>query len=261
MTAVSVFFVHVMKTGGTALIRQLDAAFPRGRRYPSATGSPFVEKTDIDSLLSLDPDSRSRNRLYSVHMPAWVGREVGPEHVQLTVLRDPVARTISHLRQVASYEGTADDLAEIYAQPVWRDRLRDFQTRLFSATAEHHAAEEKWLASKPPPDLTGGEQRVTFLAAMATGVRRPVVLEKEDLARAIDCLTKIDVVGTTDRLDLVARCLERDHGLKLGPIGRANESSKEHAVEDSLLNKIRDDNSFDLALYEAACRIVEDREH
>ena len=186
-------------------------------------------------------------------MGAWVADEF-PEHLTVTVLRDPVERTISHLRQIAALRETPDDLEEIYADPLWHDRLADHQTQVFSSTRDAYLAQETngarygVDATAPAPD--GGRPRMW--AAFATAIGRPRVIDATTYAEAARRLDRIDEVGVTPRLDLLAARLSARIGVELPAVRRVNVRDGEVVVSPELVERIEADCTWDRKLYERA---------
>ncbi|MDW3219637.1 MAG: hypothetical protein R8F63_13575 [Acidimicrobiales bacterium] len=251
-----IFFVHVMKTGGSALIRALQGSYAPSRCYPTPDAL-FEEKGSIDALLERVRGDTGFD-LLTPHVPAWVAEEVAPHHLHVTVLREPTARTISHLRQVAGYEATPDDLEAIYEIPAWRDRLRNYQTRLFAADASTHQA-GKDAAAVAAANMEPDEVQTMLLSALATGVGDPTIMVAADLAAALARLRRVDVVGVTERLDRMATRLARRAGISFERIERVRVSSNRAVVSDALTAAIEDDTTLDRELYEHACEIADEQ--
>ena len=75
------FFLHVMKTGGTAFVFNLLQNFGPGEVYPSAVDKeqpgdllPYVS---IAHLLGLSPERRQAIKMYTGHFPFVASRAVG----------------------------------------------------------------------------------------------------------------------------------------------------------------------------------------
>src|SRR5439155_17629863 len=101
-----VYHIHVMKTGGTSLARMLP--FPLQLSYPTPGQEErrVHEKFAPEALLAMSPEERSRFVLVSTHMGAWIAEELFPDLLSVTVLRYPLERTFSHLRQIIALPGS-----------------------------------------------------------------------------------------------------------------------------------------------------------
>src|SRR4051794_1428828 len=81
-----IFFLHLMKTGGTSLHWLMRSWFTPEEMYPSPTSNALLWEKAFPSLLldvrAAEPEPR---RFYSVHMAAWVADEVAPDHLRITV--------------------------------------------------------------------------------------------------------------------------------------------------------------------------------
>ena len=93
-------------------------------------------------MLALSPERRARIRVYAGHLPYVASELLGIDVIRLTLLRDPVDRTVSMLKHVkrlferyhsASLEAIYDD------DPVFRHYLDNYQTKVFALTAEERA--------------------------------------------------------------------------------------------------------------------------
>ena len=140
------FFLHVMKTGGTTFISQVQHNFPRDQVYPSPdlAGMPkLVAYMFPESIATLTPEERDRYRFYCGHLPFFATAMVGRPLTTLTILRDPITRTISHLRHIkrgAQVDGVSPNqrfctmsLEQIYEDPDRFTRfLHNYQSKLFA---------------------------------------------------------------------------------------------------------------------------------
>jgi hypothetical protein len=252
-----IFFVHIMKTGGVTLTNLLRGHFGEAVYPPIEARSPLM-KTEPTHLLGLPVEQREQFSVYSVHMPAWVAEAVAPGFHTVTVLREPVARTVSHLRQIAGIGWAPRDLEAIWDDPDWRLRLTDYQTRLLATDrpsstlspdqeallAEMLAAHNREVVRR---DLQGS-LRTFYATAIAT--RAP--LGPDALKRAERRLRDFDVVGVTERLELVAERLAGLIGIEPPALGRDNVASDRRPVPTSFLRRLEHDLTLDLELYETA---------
>jgi hypothetical protein len=252
-----VYLVHVMKTGGTSLNRMFHAHFGVAQSWP-ASSDPKVRKNqkfDPKHLTDMDPQARASFRYVSLHTGAWVAEALFPDLLSVTVLRDPVERTISHLRQLADLPQTPSDLEAIYLDPVWHPRLVDHQTQVFAATEAEFREQEGRRGEYQPdrvPEQEWARVREGLWAGFATTISAAKVIDEAAYMDAEARLDRIDEVGVTERLgELVARVGAR-LGSPLPEVGRDNVSSDRTEVTASLRARIADDSAWDRRLYERA---------
>src|SRR5262249_37578035 len=96
-------FLHLMKTGGTSFNAHLADIFGADRIPPPPRtdddGPPdWIRYGSLSSLTDLPPARRAEIRVHRGHYPHLVTDLVEPDRT-LTVLREPVERSISVLRQ------------------------------------------------------------------------------------------------------------------------------------------------------------------
>lgn len=253
-----IFVTHIMKTAGSSLTLALHPHFAPASRYPLDGDEAMWRKADVAALLEIDPRVRDGIALFSVHMPAWVGRAVAPDALQVTVLREPVARTVSHLRQVARAVGV-DDLEALYGNPALRPRLADYQTRMLALDQHDHeeqqvraAAEAERLRAGALSPAERDALEAALIPAMLTVVPEAPPLDATHLERARRRLDDFDVVGTTDTLDATLATIGHAIHAELGAPPRHNIGEDALTVSGALRDAIRDDQQLDLELYAAA---------
>ncbi len=240
------FFIHVMKTGGTALVTNVSKNFTVDEVYPH----PVLDLADfssdnvrfravtIDYLCSLSEERRKAIRLYATHFPFIACELLGGGFRTMTILRDPVDRTVSLLRQFQRHDAStpgndhAGDIAleEIYEQPhVYEPLVHNHQTKIFSMTVADHPK----------------------------GYMQTIDVDAARLADAKRNLETVDVVGLTERhADFVADVAER-FGWRLKREVRANAAPGESPeVGESFRRKIASDNAIDIEFYEFARHLV-----
>jgi hypothetical protein len=246
-----------MKTGGTSLNRMFQGYFGADRSWPRATDAQLrrFQKFDPAYLVDMHPAERAELRYVSMHTGAWVADALFPDLLSVTVLRDPVERTISHLRQLADLPQTPDDLEAIYAEPVWHARLVDHQTQVF-ASSEAELREQRARRHEYDPDrLPESEReaiRAELWAGFTTTISAPRVIDERTFAEAEARLERIDEVGVTERLDdLVDRVAQR-LGCPLPEVGQENAAVGRGEVPAGLRERIEAENRWDRRLYERA---------
>jgi hypothetical protein len=245
-----VFFVHVMKTGGSTLKEALRATLDPAEVYPGQDDLTYREPGrlgfrhfTIAHLMSVPDERRRRIRLYMGHFPYVVRDLLGGDLVTLSVLRHPVERTISLLRQLK--RGTtwvnatrrlpmsSLTLEEIYEhERVYPRLIRNHQTKIFSMT----------LADQPE------------------GYMQVIDIDEARLAHAKDNLAALEVLGLTERYDDFLDDVAARFGWHVGRDVRLNEAPPGEApISDAFRRRIADDNAIDIDLYEHARALVDER--
>jgi hypothetical protein len=225
------FFVHLQKTAGTTLFRRLKQAFGADAVYPMPQYQGNVEATlDVDLLIERFAKHRDEIRFITGHFPLCTTELLDADFTTLTLLREPVERTLSflrHQREVAP-EFSDASLEEIYAQPLMRDGLvRNHMVRMLSLTS----------------------------AEMTQGALTDVTVDEARLERAKHNLgERIDVLGIQEQFDAFCDLLTARFGWDLGRAHVANRTSA-YAASDTLREQIARDNAMDTALYEFAVEL------
>jgi hypothetical protein len=251
VTPPAIFFVHVMKTAGTTLVRHLRENYALDEIYPYRPLDIRVEADVVDVryhlsvpyLLALSPERRSRIRIYTGHFPYVASELLQPDITRITVLRDPVERTISLLRQFrrkATWLDASDrepmlasrTLEEVYEHPlVFAPLVQNHQTKVFS------------LQESDRPE----------------NYMHVIDVDEARLAIARANLAKIDVLGLTERYDeFLDECRAR-FGWQIVRGARKNVTPPEDVdpVPQSLRRRIAADNALDMELYAYATELVE----
>jgi hypothetical protein len=221
------FFVHVQKTAGTALLRRMKHAFGTEAIYPDGTDG---EQPDVvlvqEHLAERFAARRDEIRVVTGHFPLCVSEMLGADFTTLTVLREPVERTLSYLRhhRVLITEDRDVPLEEIYEDPFrFQGLVHNHMVKMFALTPE------------------------TMTAGVLTAVR----FEPHHLELAKERLATVDVVGVQERFEEFCSELERRFGWDLGPPLFANRTEPVD-VSDEFRARIAEDNALDVELFEYA---------
>jgi len=248
------FFLHVMKTGGTAFVLNVLQNFGPGEVYPSDLDKrqpdDLVPYVSISRLLETSAERRRAIRLYTGHFPYVVCELMGVEFRTLTVLRDPVERTLSVLkhfkRHFERYEPLP--LAALYDDPfLFENYVHNHQTKLFSITAQDRT--ETFVST-----LTHAENRARHLGG-ADPTTTTIAVDAARLSVAKTNLARVDVVGVNERYPEFVASLRARFGW--WPAGvdadvRVNVADDVTDADTSLRRRIAQDNAFDVELYELA---------
>ena len=236
------FFVHVMKTGGTSFVFDVLKTFPAEQVYPNRTldrryPGDTVPYMDIATLLEISPERRADIRVYAGHFPYVACEMMGIDFVKLTLLRDPVERTVSVLKQFKrlTERFQSSTFAQIYEDEyVFRHFVHNHQTKIFSLTRE--------------------DDPKAFL--------RAIDVDEHRLADAKVNLATVDVIGLNESYgDFISELRSRFGWWPSGLASpaRTNVSSEPWAVSDALRNQIARDNALDLEFYDYARQLVKQR--
>jgi hypothetical protein len=228
------FFVHLQKTAGTSLIKRLKRHFGDGAVYPNASDGDIVTSViSVDHLLSRWRTRGDELVLVTGHFPVCTADVLGGGFTTLTVLRDPVERTLSYLRHHRKVTPGEHDrpLEAIYDDPFrFHGLVHNHMVKMFSLT---------------PAEMTDGAlTRVDFTP--------------DRLARAKDRLAAVDVIGIQECFETFCDELTRRFAWDLGPPLHANRTEPVD-VPAAFRDRIADDNAFDLELYDFARRLCADR--
>ena len=97
----------------------------------------------IDALLRLPPERKAAIRAYTGHFPFMASEQLGVEHETLTLLRDPVERSVSTLKHFKRLYARYRELSleEIYEDAfLFRHFVHNHQTKVFAVTIEDRSA-------------------------------------------------------------------------------------------------------------------------
>ena len=237
------FFVHIMKTGGTAFVRLLRNHFGRDAVYPSP-GVDGTGQTEMWGLYLRTDRLRERVsargdqiQVITGHFPLYTTELIDGRFTTLTLLRDPVERALSMLRGVGRYP-----LEEAYDE---------FLGRTLLAMGGHPAFDPQDNMTKML-GLSSDEMR-----AVPGDIRR-VDLNRDHLERAKQALAGMGAVGLQEHFEDFCSELTARFSWDLGKPEIVN-STPTVEVRDTLRQRIAEDNRFDIELYEFARELIRDR--
>jgi hypothetical protein len=229
------FFIHVMKTGGSTFVQHIRANFERDEVYPYHELDPEdqLPRFNVQYLTSLSPERRARIRLYMGHFPFVATQLLDTELVTLTILRDPVERTISYLKHCKRYheQHRSLSLEEIYEDRLFFAMLmQDHQAKLFAMTPE--------------------DQPESYHDVIEVDERR-LEIAKANLER-------VDVLGLQERFPEFLEEVQRRYGWRIDGV-RDRRVGEDTTVPSSFRRRIAEDNAADLEFYEHARRLWDRR--
>jgi len=230
------FFVHVQKTAGTALFKRLERHFGKRSVYPNASDGDVLTvmpQLSVEILRQRWRERRHEIRVVTGHFPLCTTDLLGERFTTLTVLREPVERTLSYLRHHRML--TPED-CDKSLEAIYEDEFR------YQALIHNHMV--KMFA------LTPGE--------MTNGALTPVEFTSAHLDRAKQQLATVDLVGLQKHFEGFCAHLQQRFGWDLGAPLYANRTDPVE-VSSTFCNRIAQDNSMDVELYAYAQRLCEER--
>jgi len=225
------FFVHLQKTAGTSLLRRMKRQFGLDAVYPNdSDGDPIARVISVEHLVDRWRVRREEIRLITGHFPLCTTELLDEDFTTITVLREPVERTLSYLR----HHRTTNDvdrertLEQVYEDPFrFHGLIHNHMVKMFSLTTEE----------------------------MTDGALTRVAFTPERLERAKKRLAAIDVVGLQGEFDAFCTELVERFGWDLGEPAYINRSGSEDVAED-FRARIAHDNALDIELYDFARGLV-----
>lgn len=230
------FFVHLQKTAGTTLFRRIRHHFGPEAVYPTPEHQVHPEAIlDVDYLRDVFERQGDQIRVVTGHFPYCTTELLGVPFKTFSVLREPLARTLSVVRRNRE---RVPELADATPEEVYG---RPFALHSF---VHNHMVKMLGLT----PEL------------MTHGVSTMVTFDEPFLERAKANLQRLDVVGVQQ--DFTAFCdeLERRFGWDLGENHHANTSSSELGeISEEFKARILHDNAMDVELYRFAVDLLATR--
>ena len=230
-----------MKTGGASLGVQLRRQFgPRVYPDPNIDGESMWAYSTPSMLIERWPARRDQVNLISGHFPPCVIGLLGDHFTTFTLLRDPVERTLSFLRQRSTTDArfSGSTLEQVYDDPaIRRHRLvNNHVVSTFSVTpADMHIGLASYTLYRG--GVIGGED-----------LRFPIDCNRDDLSRAKETLAAIDVVGLQERFDDFVAELIRRFRWRLGDPVHHNQTERVPTSE-TFRQRIAEDNVLDIELF------------
>lgn len=238
-TGPPIFFVHIQKTAGGTLRHFIRSNLPDGAVYPEGGFDTHAMDSywEIDRLRAITPERRAQIQAYVGHFPAvaadLVADELDDGVCTITVLRDPIERTISYCKMRSrdpghegmSFEDIYDDDFDF---PCF---IHNHQTKVFSMTRD--------------------DKLETFMDVIAVDEARL------DIAKAN--LERIDIMGLQERSHDVLAAVADRYGWSLEGVEDQHIGRDDWSIPDSFRERIANDNAIDIELYRYACSLYEQR--
>lgn len=218
-----------MKTGGSTFRSHLKRNFRKPQIFPLRGQVRDLERSYmyVDALRELTASDHERYRAYAGHHPPVAAEIIGDGVITLSLLRDPVARTISVLKHARRHIDRYADLAyeEIYEDP-WVHKLSvlNHQSKLFAMTLD--------------------DPLESCLDAL--------VVDEKRYAMAVNRMESIEVLGLQTHYDQFLGDLADRYRWVFKPIDNREVSGQHWKPPASFINRIKQDNAADMAFYDAA---------
>ena len=230
------FFVHCMKTAGTSLFFQLrNQIFDKEQVYPTEHELGVPEATfDVGFLQEKVQKSYDNIQLISGHFPFCTMEILGGGFKSFTVVREPLARTLSYLRHHRKLTPSDQDktLEEIYSDPFrFEAQIQNHMVKMFSLT----------------PEIGKNSMLVK------------VDFTPDHLERAKTNLQSVDVIGCQENYAEFCQNLSQTFGWQFKRMIRGNVSEDTEGVSEAFKNRILKDNALDVEFYNFALELIERR--
>lgn len=232
------FFLHIMKTAGTAVHQTLSLRFPEGG---------FLN--GVHHLGVCDQDPNDYQFVRGLVDFGYVSRYRQPPTV-LTILREPLERSLSAFSYFASWsDGQCERNRQRFPPEVAEARIR------FRDQARQHGL--SGLIANDPETAQRFLSNVQTRALLSGPISvLPAELSQDHFREAQANLERCDIVGLCERLDDTMRLVERHFGWEdLTPLPRLNVTPRRLRVGDldsSTRSILQEWNQLDSNLYEFA---------
>jgi hypothetical protein len=222
------FFMHIPKTAGMTLYYRLIRCHGK-TLYPLPPDRGRVDAAkDIDHLTRCFAMHRSQIRIVVGHFPRCIDAVLGVPLTTFTILRNPVDRTLSLLRQHKQQDqGFRDSaLEDVYADPVlFHGLIHNFMVKCLTVTVDE----------------------------IAQGVMTIVPYDEGRLEQAKHVLEhRIELFGLHEDFDTFCEELSSRFGWDLGDDALLTNQTSAMDVSDELRQRIAHDSTLDMQLYDFA---------
>ncbi|MBK7403915.1 MAG: hypothetical protein IPJ41_04600 [Phycisphaerales bacterium] len=230
-------FVHIPKTAGTTFHLWLESRFARHEICPAR---------ELPHLLRLPRESLGAYQLFSGHLGLFPRALLGTAPWMVTLLRDPLSRSVSHYRDIRSRP--THPLFSL-AQQLSLERF--LRTR--PGAAEICNLQCRYLALEDIDDFHSHAR----LSREDPAALRARYSNAALLDRAFHNTERFGLVGLSERVDEAAAELARRWGWPApAPLGRENAAKGPFSSEDltpAAIEIIRELTAFDQRLYDQWC--------
>jgi hypothetical protein len=212
-----IFFCHIPKTAGTSVRYALQARFDRRFIVPNDTmiadnGGLYPPLEACRAAIT------PQTRLLQGHYP-YSARTLLDDPITIVSLREPVARTISHIKHRIRHEGLAasDAYASLDGGELPALVAENLMTRMLIGRAKR-------------------EKMVGYIEAIAM-------------------LETVTILGIAERMNAFAKRLG-SIGITLPPDERHNAGDEDFPLTERQLSTLRRHNQLDMLVYDYACEML-----
>jgi hypothetical protein len=230
----ALLFLHIPKTAGTSLRQLLEGAVPAAQRAWVYRDPPGMTP---EAFMALPLEQRARMRLVYGHFHIGLDEHIPGPSTYVTMLRDPVERTISLYHHLLTVPDSP-----------WHDRVVAGSLSLedFACTGAAGMSDNRMLRLLLPG-------RMPAFGQWPDGALEAAI-------RSIEA--RFEAVLVMERMDASLAELGRILGRALGGVPRLNASrgrpAREH-LDPRLVRRIEDANRLDLGLYHWALERLDGR--
>lgn len=243
-------FLHFMKVGGTSL----------SARFADRLGEVRARvHLYLDDLAILPPPVLANAQVIAGHIPVAGLALVPGDFWTVTVLRDPLERTISHWSHMREVNPMHRDLTlEEFVFDEESSFSGNHQARYLAHDVDVAGA---WRTYSPEERIAAidGDRYTEHPLQVLFDIGGTGLTDEELLARAAANLRRIDFVGTTADLDRVDRATAGLFGWPSEPLARLNQSRPvdRGEISDRVRRKIDERTAVDRELYDLARELAE----
>lgn len=225
-------FMHIPKTAGMVLYQRLihhhGAAAVHPLPFDQGRQGAYMDINHVATRMREHPEIR----VIAGHYPLCLDEVLGIPLTTFTVLRDPVERALSMVRQHQQRDGEFRDksLNDVYSDPVLLHGLiHNYMVRVLTMA---------------PSELRNG-------------VMTMVPYDEDRLEKAKHNLEhRVAAFGLQEAFESFSGELESRFGWDLGDVAAYPNRTEQTTVSDELRERIAHDNAFDIQLYEFAKRLL-----
>ena len=223
-----IVFLHLPRTGGTALVKDIFFAnFPRSRLCHVNYGADMQAIDGAHDPLAWPAWRRKRVGFLGGHMPFGFAKHFPGRSEYITLLRDPISRTVS------DYHFCRNNPSNPAYEAATALSLREFVERGFASSRNCYA---RWLSN------------AVFGAKFHN--------QDEMLREALHNLAHFSVIGITELFDLSVARLCQKYGLAARAYsvdGRNAATPEARSMTPKELEVLREANTLDQVIYDE-CR-------